>query len=317
VSISNCLVNRHFLVVDDEEFVRTLVSRFLKRSGAAGVIEASDGIEAIAAIGSYDMLFDVIVSDINMRPMNGLELLSAIRTGAGGLKRNTPVLMLTAHAEADFVADALALDADAFVVKPIARETLIDRVVRVLERTVPIGPAARYAAVGKGPKGEGVSPAPALLSGVVPSGDMIATAQHVALENVKVNSILAQDIRFGEAENLLLASPVILTQALLERLNDLQQLHNTYSHLWVVEPRLLDEDRRSGDEGTSALAALHGVAGRTMSEQMVGGLYLAPALVDPDTAGAALVEQIRSQTDDVAERAQARVDRENRASESV
>ncbi len=316
MSISNCLVNRHFLVVDDEEFVRTLVSRFLKRSGAAGVIEASDGIEAITAIGTYDMLFDVIVSDINMRPMNGLELLSAIRTGAGGLKRNTPVLMLTAHAEADFVADALALDADAFVVKPIGRETLIDRVVRVLERTVPIGPAARYEAVGKGPKGAGASPAP-LLSGTVPSGDAVAKAQSVALEDVKVNSILAQDIRFGEAQNLLLASPVILTQALLERLKDLRHIHNSYTSLWVVEPRMLEEDVIAARDGEgSALTALHGAGVRSTSERMVGDLYLAPALMVADPAAAALVGQIRSQTDEVAERAQQQVDRDRLASDS-
>src|SRR5581483_6515261 len=92
------LKNRHFLVVDDEAFIRTLVARFLRRSGAAGVVEAADGREAIGAIESCDMAFDAVISDIKMQGMNGLELLSAIRTGAGGLKRNTPVLMLTAHA---------------------------------------------------------------------------------------------------------------------------------------------------------------------------------------------------------------------------
>ncbi len=138
------LANRHFLVVDDEEFIRSLIVRFLKQAGAAGVVEAADGMQAIEAIGKSDMAFDAVITDIKMRRMNGLELLRAIRTGARGLKRNMPVLVLTAHAEAEHVAEALALDADAFVVKPVGREPLIDRVIRVLERTVPIQSVASY-----------------------------------------------------------------------------------------------------------------------------------------------------------------------------
>jgi len=311
MNISNCFTNRHFLIVDDEEFVRTLVARFLKQSGAAGVVEAADGNEAIAAIHSYDMLFDVVISDIHMRPMNGLELLRAIRTGAGGLKRNTPVLMLTAYAEADFVAEALALDADAFVVKPVGRETLIDRVVRVLERTIPIQPAASYAGVGGGDAGA-VPWAAVTERSEVPGGP-VAAAQHVALEEVKANSILAQDIRFGDAQKLLLAAPVILTQALLARLKDLRYLHNSYSHLWVVEPRLPEEELASSGDGAateSALTALH-VETRDIPQQMLRDLFLAPVLTGPEAASQALVDQIRSQTDDVAERAQTRLNHEN------
>ena len=269
MSKSNCLMNRHFLVVDDEEFVRTLIARFLKQSGAAGVVEVADGNAAIAAITSYDMVFDVVISDIAMRPMNGLELLSAIRTGSGGLKRNMPVLMLTAHADSDFVAKALALDADAFVVKPIGREMLIDRIGRVLERTVPIQAATCYAAVGTAADDGEIStrPAPAALVPEIPGG-AIVSAQNVVLEKVKANSILAQDIRFGERQRLLLAAPVILTQALLERLKDLRQVHDSYSHLWVVEPRPQDEDEAQRGEAQpseafyaeSVLAPLHDAA---------------------------------------------------------
>jgi len=313
MNISTCFTNRHFLIVDDEEFVRTLVARFLKQSGAAGVVEAADGNEAIAAIHSYDMLFDVVISDIHMRPTNGLELLRAIRTGAGGLKRNTPVLMLTAYAEADFVAEALALDADAFVVKPVGRETLIDRVVRVLERTIPIQPAASYASVGGGDAGTALSTGVTERSAEVEGGP-VAAARHVALEEVKANSILAQDIRFGDAQKLLLAAPVILTQALLARLKDLRYLHNSYSHLWVVEPRLPEEELVSSGDGAStesALTALHAVETRDVPQQMLRDLFLAPALMGPEAASQALVDQIRSQTDDVAERAQTRLNREN------
>jgi CheY-like chemotaxis protein len=269
MSAGDRLANRHFLVVDDEGFVRTLVARYLKRSGAAGVVEAADGRQAIAAIANYDMLFDVIITDINMRPVNGLELLRAIRTGAGGLKRNALVLMLTAHAEAELVAEALALDADGFVVKPVERGALIDRVVRVLERTVPISPAACYAAIGAGGVVHAVAPPviePPALAPAPPTKPLpivakdafpsplhignaadrkraltprepaqpVAGAIRVSLGEAKVNSILAADIYLGDTKMLLVAAPVILTKALLDRLKDLHDIAD--SHLYVIEP---------------------------------------------------------------------------------
>jgi two-component system chemotaxis response regulator CheY len=221
------LANRHFLVVDDEEFIRSLVVRFLKQAGAAGVVEAWDGLQAIEAIGESDMAFDAVITDINMRAMNGLALLRAIRCGARGLKRNTPVLVLTAHAEAEHVAEALALDADAFVVKPVGREPLIDRVVRVLERTVPIQPVAAY---GPTPTNASLSP----VTKEITQGQV----REIPLGLVKENSILTQDIHIGNPEMLLVAAPVILTKAMLDRLKDLSQLHDG-SQLSVVEPRFI------------------------------------------------------------------------------
>ncbi len=165
MNTEEALANRHFLVVDDEKFIRTLVARFLKRSGAAIVVEAADGSQAAAAIASYEMTFDAVISDINMRPVNGIDLLRAIRTGAGGLKRNTPVLLLTVHGEAEFVAEAMALDADAFVLKPVERKSLIDRILRVLESAVPIATAAHYATVAGASR---VHTAPAALTGQAP-----------------------------------------------------------------------------------------------------------------------------------------------------
>lgn len=262
MNTEDCLANRHFLVVDNESFIRTLVTRFLKRSGAAAVVEASDGAQAMAAIGSYDMAFDAVISDINMRPVNGIDLLRAIRTGAGGLKRNTPVLLLTVHGEAALVAEAMALDADAFVLKPVDRKSLIDRILRVLEGTVSIGSIAHYAGVyGEGgihatlraPIGEAPPTKPLVISEEAlvaapaskarrsppqeaDSAEPVAVAHRVALGNVKVNSILAQDICVSNTETLLLGAPTILTQVMLDRLSDLQQIHDTYSHVVVIEP---------------------------------------------------------------------------------
>jgi CheY-like chemotaxis protein len=247
VNASNSLANRYFLVVDDEEFVRILVARFLKRFGAAGVVEAADGRQAISAIGASDMTFDAVLTDVNMRPVNGIDLLRAIRTGDGGLKRNTPVLMLTAHAEAGLVAEALALDADAFVLKPVIREDLIERVLRILEHSVPIQAASAYAAVGSGPAIDQIAVAPAPPTKPLPvtiqallrpaaEAWTVGEPHKVPLGEVKPNSVLAQDIFILDSSRLLLAAPAILTTATLDRLKDLGRLHDSYAHLTVIEP---------------------------------------------------------------------------------
>jgi DNA-binding NarL/FixJ family response regulator len=220
------LANRYFLVVDDEEFIRTLVVRFLKQAGAAGIVEAADGLQAIEEIGKYDMAFDVVITDIKMRDMNGLQLLRAIRCGAGGLKRNMSVLVLTAHSETEHVAEALTLDADCFIVKPVGREVLIDGVARVLERTVPIKSAASY------------GPAPTTVPERIVPPETLGQVKEIALSQVRENSILTQDIHIGNPEMLLIAAPVILTRAMLDRLLDLRQLHDG-SRLSVVEPRFV------------------------------------------------------------------------------
>jgi two-component system chemotaxis response regulator CheY len=145
--VKDCFANRHLLVLGDEAFIRTVVSRFLRRSGAASVAEAADGGSAIRAMADYALTFAAVISDINVQPVNEIELLRAIRTGQDGVKRSTPVLMLTVHSEVELVAEAVALDADAFVLKPIHRDDLIERVCRVLEQPVPVKPAEHYATV--------------------------------------------------------------------------------------------------------------------------------------------------------------------------
>jgi CheY-like chemotaxis protein len=138
------LSNRYFLVVDDEEFQRSMVRRFLIRFGAEGVDEAADGLIAIERLQNSEMSYDAVITDFKMPNLNGIALLKAIRVGALGLKRNTPVIMLTTHSDANLVAMALALDADGFVIKPVSKEGLGHRVERALRKLVSIREVRQY-----------------------------------------------------------------------------------------------------------------------------------------------------------------------------
>ena len=83
------------LVVDDSALARKHISRVLGSLGIEQIDQASDGVEALAMIGSH--LYDFVVTDYNMPRMDGQELIDHIRNDAG--QSSLPVLMVTSEAD--------------------------------------------------------------------------------------------------------------------------------------------------------------------------------------------------------------------------
>jgi two-component system response regulator PilR (NtrC family) len=99
------------LVVDDERSMREMLSILLEREGYEAV-EAKNGQEALQLFETS--LFDLVISDINMPGINGIELLSRIKA----LAPEVPVLMITAFATAEQAVDAIKLGAFHYFTKP-------------------------------------------------------------------------------------------------------------------------------------------------------------------------------------------------------
>jgi DNA-binding response OmpR family regulator len=117
------------LVVDDEPTVREVVASYLRRDGH-DVTEAADGTAAVELVEARS--FDLVVLDMMLPGVNGLDILRRIRQIG-----DMPVIMLTARAEeADRVA-GLELGADDYVVKPFSPRELAARVNGVLRRAAP------------------------------------------------------------------------------------------------------------------------------------------------------------------------------------
>src|SRR5437868_4679302 len=100
------------LLVDDEDFSRTMVSQMLRRIGFGDVVVAADGYQAITLL--RDQPITAVLTDFRMPGMHGLQLLKAIRTGATAAERNLPCAMLTSYAERNLVGLAIVLDVDTF-----------------------------------------------------------------------------------------------------------------------------------------------------------------------------------------------------------
>lgn len=106
------------LVVDDSAMVRAQVRSALKTSPYE-VLEASDGLEALAKLGEYPDI-KLMVLDIHMPGMNGLECLESLRAAGSPVL----VVLLTAEADPELIRRAKALGAKAWLKKPLRVEFL-------------------------------------------------------------------------------------------------------------------------------------------------------------------------------------------------
>ena len=114
------------LTVDDSASVRQMVS-FTLRTAAYDVVEATDGRDALSKLSGGVHL---IITDLNMPTMDGIELIRQVRTGS--VHKYVPILVLTTESQAAKKQEAKAAGATGWIVKPFRPEQLLGVVERVL-----------------------------------------------------------------------------------------------------------------------------------------------------------------------------------------
>lgn len=124
------LASLKVLVIDDQEFVRTIVKKMLTQLGLGTVLEAHDGNSGLEIVVREAP--DLVICDIQMRPMDGFGFVRQLR-GTPGVA-HTPVIMLTAHTDAATVARAKELSINAFLAKPVLPPALKEKIVKVMGR---------------------------------------------------------------------------------------------------------------------------------------------------------------------------------------
>ncbi len=123
------MCTKNLLVVDDSATTRMLISLTLKKSDAFRIIEASDGTEAVEKLDSEPI--DIVLTDINMPKMNGLELITHIRSKPA--KQALPIIVITTLGEEADRDRGLELGADAYLLKPISGAKLQSLVKELLD----------------------------------------------------------------------------------------------------------------------------------------------------------------------------------------
>lgn len=119
-------LDAHLLIVDDDERIRDLLKRFLKRNGFL-VTAARDAAHARRVLAGLD--FDLIVLDVMMPGEDGVSLTRSLRESLA-----TPVLLLTAKGETEHRIAGLEAGADDYLVKPFEPKELLLRINAILRR---------------------------------------------------------------------------------------------------------------------------------------------------------------------------------------
>lgn len=139
------ILNTRILLVEDESFMRMLATQALEGLGFDSVFEAEDGEDALQVLANNQA--DLIVTDIEMRPMSGLDLVKSIRCGESTQPRDTRVIFLSGLGNMSTLAAASELDVNGFLVKPVSANQLRDKIVDALESEVRLREPAVYKAM--------------------------------------------------------------------------------------------------------------------------------------------------------------------------
>lgn len=112
------------LVVDDYKTMVRIIRNLLKQLGFENVDDAADGVEALAKL--QEKQYGLVISDWNMEPMTGYELLKEVR-GDENLSR-TPFIMVTAESKTENVIAAKKAGVNNYIVKPFNAQTLKSKI---------------------------------------------------------------------------------------------------------------------------------------------------------------------------------------------
>jgi two-component system chemotaxis response regulator CheY len=114
------------LVVEDDDFTRNVIVQTLTNLGYQQVIGAENAQAAIDLFESTQ--FDLVMTDIFMPDMNGLEFVKRIRTGKTLAKANSRIIVLSGVVESKVVGIGLALNVNGFIVKPLIPNVVDDKI---------------------------------------------------------------------------------------------------------------------------------------------------------------------------------------------
>jgi two-component system chemotaxis response regulator CheY len=118
------------LIIDDSSVMRKIVTRSLRQAGIdlAQVLEAGNGAEALALL--QESKVDLILCDINMPVMDGLEFIKQLPGVANA--KDVPVVMITTEGSESHVVQALSCGARGYIRKPFTEEQVKEHVIPVL-----------------------------------------------------------------------------------------------------------------------------------------------------------------------------------------
>ncbi len=122
------VLNLQVLVVDDYATMRRIIRNLLTQIGFSRIEEATDGADALTKLRAGT--FGLVISDWNMEPMTGLQLLKEVR--ADVRLKDMPFIMVTAESKTENVVAAKQAGVNNYIVKPFNADTLKKKIEAVI-----------------------------------------------------------------------------------------------------------------------------------------------------------------------------------------
>ena len=123
------------LVVEDNQHMRMLLRSLLNALGIAVVFEAANGEDAFVLL--RDKQPDIVLSDLSMKPMDGIDFAREVRMSKNSPNPYIPIIMVTGHTEKERVTAARDAGITEFLAKPISAKALYQRIVNVVAHPRP------------------------------------------------------------------------------------------------------------------------------------------------------------------------------------
>jgi two-component system chemotaxis response regulator CheY len=120
------------LIVEDNQHMRSLLRTLLNSIGIRDIAEAGNGGTALNVL--REKKCDLILSDLAMKPMDGLEFSRIVRTSEKSPNPFVPIIMITGHTERHRVEQARDAGITEFLAKPITAQSLFSRLAEIMER---------------------------------------------------------------------------------------------------------------------------------------------------------------------------------------
>ncbi len=120
---------KNVLIVEDSKAIRSLIRIALEEAGDVFTVEAGNGFEALKMLPTRK--FDLIITDINMPDINGLELIGFVK--ANEAYKDIPLIIVSTEKTEQDRKRGMALGAAAYIVKPFKKEDLLAMVKQALK----------------------------------------------------------------------------------------------------------------------------------------------------------------------------------------
>jgi CheY-like chemotaxis protein len=226
------------LIVEDDDFTRKIIMSVFRDLGFTNLSDVNNASSAVKLLENH--VYDLIVTDIKMPGMNGLQFIQMIRAGKTLAKPDTRIVVLTSYSQTAILGSALALDVNGFLVKPVVPTIVEEKLSRALSERLNVHSPVAYESVktdldnltpaskpasakemGRRTSDIQVQPAPAAAQ--APAENKGNGETSLSLYRLRPGMILREGVYLKDG-TLILSSGQTLSELSINRLNDLKTL---------------------------------------------------------------------------------------------